>query len=100
MDKTQMKPNSTKKRSLESHEESDSRRERKRLKLGKTEPRKETQPEETQFKKIMEFKNQGKKLIEKEKSKRSSWKPTEVEKMRRRRHEWNSDDYEEEGAES
>ena len=70
MDKTQKKPTLTKKRSLEWHEERDSKKERKRLKLEKTEPKTELQSEEIQLKKIMEFKNQGQKLTEKEKLKK------------------------------
>ena len=47
MDKTQNKPTSTKKRFLESHEESSSMKERKRPKQGKTESKTEAELEET-----------------------------------------------------
>ena len=57
MDKIQNKPTSTKKRILESHEESGSKKEVKRLKLGKTESKTEAELEETRLKKIMEFKS-------------------------------------------
>ena len=70
MDKTQNKPTSTKKRILESHEESGSKKGMKSLKLGKTESKTEAESEETRLQKIMEFKDQGQKLTEKEKSKK------------------------------
>ena len=71
MDKTQNKPTSTKKRILESLEESGSKKVIKRLKLGKTESKTEAELEETRLKKIMEFKGQGQKLTENEKSKKT-----------------------------
>ena len=77
MDKTQNKPTLTKKRILESHEESGSKKGIKRLKLGKT----EAESEETRLKKIMEFKDQGQKLTEKEKSQKVLLK--KLQKLRR-----------------
>ena len=84
MDKTQNKPTLTKKRILESHEESGSKKEKKMLKLGKTESKTEAELEETQLKKIMEFKGQGQKLTEKEKSKKVLLK--KLQKLRRSGH--------------
>ena len=70
MEQTQKKSTSIKKRSLESHEESGSRKGMKKRKLGKTELKTEGESKEAQLKKMMEFKEQGQKLTEKEKSKR------------------------------
>ena len=42
----------------------------KKQKLGKTEPKMEAESKETRLKKIMEFKEQGQKLTEREKSKK------------------------------
>ena len=70
MDREQDKPTSAKKRILKPQVEGGSRKERKRLKKGKAEPGAEAESEETQIKKITEFKSQGQKLIEKEKSKK------------------------------
>ena len=47
--------------------EGGSKKERKRLKKAKTEPGAKTRSEETQIKKITEFKSQGQKITEKEK---------------------------------
>ena len=46
MDQTQNKPTLTKKRSLESHEESGSKKGMKKRKLGKTEPKMESESKE------------------------------------------------------
>ena len=70
MEQTQNKPTSSKKRVLEPQVEGSSKKERKRLKQAKKEPGVETGSEETQIKKITEFKSQGQKLTEKEKSKK------------------------------
>ena len=70
MDKIQKQPTSTKKRSLKSHEENGSKKERKRLKVKKTEPKVEVQSEKMQLKKVTEIKSQGQKLTKKEKSKK------------------------------
>ena len=59
---------STRKRSLEVHGENGSKKEKKKLKLEKTEPKLEA--DEAQHKMIMEFKSQGQKLTEKVKSKK------------------------------
>ena len=70
MEQTQDKPTSSGKRVLEPQVEGESKKERKKLKKARTEPGEGTGSEETQIKKIMQFKSQEQKLIEKEKSKK------------------------------
>ena len=70
MEQTQNKPILTKKKSLESHEESSCKKGMKKQKLGKAEAKTEAESKETQLKKLMEFKQQGQKLTEREKSKK------------------------------
>ena len=70
MEQTQDKPTSSGKRVLEQQVEGESKKERKKLKKARTEPGEETGSEKTQIKKIMQFKSQEQKLIEKEKSKK------------------------------
>ena len=62
MDNTKDKPTSMKKRILEPQVESNPKKERKRLKKGKTKSAAESQSEETQIKKITEFKGKGQKI--------------------------------------
>ena len=81
MGKVQDKPTSSKKRILEPQVEGGSKEERKRLKKRKTQPAAEAESEETRIKKITEFKSQGQKLTEKEKSKKLLLK--KLQKMRK-----------------
>ena len=66
---------------MESHGESSFKKEKKTLRLGKTEPKAEAEADETQHRMIMEFKSQGQKLTEKEKSKKVLLK--KLQKLRR-----------------
>ena len=81
MDKVQDKPTWSKKRILEPQVEGGSKKERKRLKKVKTEPGAETESETTRINKITEFKSQGQKLTEKEKSKKTLLR--KLQKMRK-----------------
>ena len=83
MKQTQNKPTLSKKRVLEPQVEVGSKKERKRLKKAKTKPGVETGSEETRIKKITEFKSQGQKGTEKEKSKKVLLK--KLQKLRKLR---------------
>ena len=60
MEQIQNKPTSTKKRSLESHEESGSKKGMKKQKLEKTEPKMEAESKETDSRRLWSLRNKDK----------------------------------------